>query len=161
LYFAEPILSGNAVICGLIYDNATPATLTISDSTGGSNTWQTAVTATGANNIAKIVYALNVNTSTAWMRLGFNNAVANYQPQIACVQKHGINSPDAGITSSATTVAGPNVATGSITPSQANDLIFQLVGSDADASLVDIVDGLQTSVAIATGPGFSPIATQP
>jgi hypothetical protein len=160
VYFPQPVLSGNAMICGLIYDFSATRTLTITDSTGGSNTWSVAKTANGTNESASIVYSLNMAAGTAWAKFHFDTTLPNYQLQVACKETYHIAALDAGITSATSgSVTGPNVSAGSITPSQANDLVFGFVGIDVDASLVDVADGIQQSPAIAVGSGFSPVIT--
>lgn len=151
-YLPQPTLSGNALICGMAFEKG--HTITISDSTGGSNTWSTAATATGTNNVALIFYSLNMAASTQWFKVHLDAAPTNYAPHPKCKEAYHINALDVTATTAAA-VAGPNVASGSLTPTQASDLIFEFAGSDQDASLVDLVDGVQQSAVIAAGSGFS------
>lgn len=162
-YLPQPTLSGNGVVCGMSAQAG--FTITISDSTGGSNTWLTAATATGAHNIAMIFYSVGMVAGTAWIKVhataSFSTGgTGTYDPRLSCKEAYHLASLDAGITSTAVSQAGPIVAAGSLTPSQANDLIFNYVGSDLDyTSAPTNVETVQVSPAITPGANFSLIAT--
>lgn len=158
VYFPQPVLSGNAMVCGLVYDHG--ATLSsVSDSTGGSNTWTVDKTASGTNNDVAIVRLSGMTAGTSWAQFHFGSTLSNYELQIECKEAYHIKatSPVDVSSASAASAAGPNAAVPSMTTTVDNDLIFEVTGDDINAGIINIVDQAQTSAAIAPMAGWSPI----
>jgi hypothetical protein len=158
-YLPQPTLSGNGIVCAVTY--AVGATPTITDSTGGSNTWQTAATATGANNSTRIIYALGVVSGTSWIKMhnggtAFLSNQYDYRPM--CKEMYNLSTLD--VTATAVTQAGPNPSAALGLPNHNGEIIFEAVGTDTDPTTSGVnAQGLQFSPSIVEHTGFSLIST--
>jgi hypothetical protein len=149
----QAALSGNLVVCGITYGYSASRTLSIADNEG--NTWHVAVTLNnGTTNTNAIVYASGVTAGTQKITFTFDSPLTSFQA--ACKEAYGIvTSSPVDVTSSASNRTAPNIASGSMTTTASNDLIFQYGNNYSPGN--DLNVGSQLVTSLTAGSGWSPI----
>jgi hypothetical protein len=146
----QAALAGNAIVCGLTYPYSSSRTVSITDNE--SNTWSSAVSVSTSYTTVALWYAPNVAAGTLTITIAFDTTL-NWM-QFACKEAYNIvaSSPLDG-TASVASATTSSVATGSITTTANNDLIF-MYGNFTGGGLSDYTNFVNF---IAAGPGWSPI----
>jgi chitodextrinase len=121
----NPVLGGNAVILGVTYAVGAKRTVAISDNIG-TNTWTLLAgpvdDPTGTFSSA-IYGSFNTAAGTQYITVSFDAPLFDFQAVASeWANVSAVNAVDG---SAAGSVAAPNIAAGSITTTQANDLIYQ------------------------------------
>ncbi|MFI5087051.1 MAG: hypothetical protein ACHP7I_01545 [Terriglobales bacterium] len=145
-HLPNPTLANNLLICGVSWDTAAAATITDNI---GTNTWVDGPTSSGGTRKIMLKYALGVAAGTQDLTLTLSAAAANVH--FRCSEFYNVATSSAvdGIATSASNVTGPTVASGSITTTVDNDLIYHYGIDDANLCCISHV----TSFVV--GGGFS------
>ena len=153
LSLPQAALSGNLIVCGITYGYSASRTLSIADNAG--NTWHVAVSLNnGTTNTNAIVYASGVTAGTQKITFTFDASLTSFQA--ACKEAYGIaTSSPVDVVSSASDVTSPTIASGSMTTTASNDLIFQYGNNYSPGNPLNI--GTQLVPSITAGSGWSPI----
>ena len=153
----QAALAGNAIICGITYEYSSSRTMSIADNE--SDAWQTAIAftdSTPGQDSHAIVFANNVTAGAQRITFTFDEPVQDFQA--ACKEAYNIDtsaSPLDGI-SSASSVTGPIISSGSITTTADGDLIFQYGGwYNTNATTLNVAS--QAMIGFAAGSGWSTI----
>jgi hypothetical protein len=154
VYLPQPALGGNLIACGITYRYSASRTLTIGDNEG-SNTWNVATKANGGTTLTyAIVYAAGVAAGTQKITFTFDAALTSFQA--ACKEAYGVDTiSPVDVTSSASNVSAPTIASGSMTTTSAGDLVFQY-GNNYSAGN-DLPSLQQFVTTLTAGSGWSPI----
>lgn len=156
---ANAALSGNAISCGVTYDgtvsggNPTPS-FTMTDNSGG-NTWHNAVFASDGTRATGLVYALNVAAGTVNLTATLGATASDFSAH--CTQFYNVATSSAvdGTPTVTTNLTGPILSGGSITTTQANDLVFVYVPESGGYCCTTVVTGFSP------GPGFNLLTVAP
>ena len=153
LSLPQAALSGNLIVCGITYGYSASRTISVADNAG--NTWHVAVSLNnGTTNTNAIVYASGVTAGTQKITFTFDASLTSFQA--ACKEAYGIaTSSPVDVVSSASDVKSPTIASGSMTTTASNDLIFQYGNNYSPGNPLNIETQLVPS--ITAGSGWSPI----
>lgn len=145
-HLPNPTLANNLLICGVSWDAA--ATATITDNIG-TNTWVDGPASSGTTRKIMLKYALGVAAGTQDLTLTLSNSAANVH--FRCSEFYNVARSSAvdGTATSASNVTGPAVASGSITTTADNDLIYHYGVDDANLCCTSHV------TSFVAGSGFS------
>lgn len=154
---ARTAKSGDLLVVALKVPS-TAGTITITDSTGGSNTWTNIFSNTDANSMVEAAYYSCLSATTTSVTIGLATASSNTQHEIFLIYNSacGSNPIDthacAAVAAPATNF-GSAIQSGSITPTVNNDMILQLLWEDTGGNI-----GLNNAaVAEAYGDGQWPL----
>lgn len=123
----DPVPGGNLAVVCLNYSFATGRTLTISDSTGGSNTWTAGPTTNDGNGgtATSIFYSMNTTAGTHWIKTHWDASITNVQMLFSNFYNVATSSAADGSAANSNLTATGNVVTnGSFTTTQNGDLIY-------------------------------------
>lgn len=154
IYLPQPALAGNLIACGITYRYSASRTLTITDNEG-LNTWKVAASVNGGTTLSyAIVYASGVAAGTQKITFTFDASLTSFQA--ACKEAYGVaTSSPVDVTSSASDVSAPTIASGSMTTTSAGDLIFQYANNYSAGN--DLPSLQQSVTSLTAGSGWSPI----
>jgi len=121
----NPSLSGNTAVIGYTYASTT-ATVTISDNIG-TNTWTPDVSCNDGKHTYAIVHALSTAAGTLRLHFHLSAAVGDFQAH--ATQLYNVTGVDGS--SCKAGQPGPSISAGSITATQANDIVFAYAADGA------------------------------
>lgn len=137
----EPSQSGNTLILALFSNNNGSPKWTISDDHGNSWTLAASTTDSGGNIVA-VYYAQNVAAGTRMLAVTSSSGTEGYE-EISASEYYNLGSLDAKTCS---TGSGMNIASGSVTPSAAGDLLWQFAANSSSSSVSSFSPGSQSGI---------------
>jgi len=126
IYLPEPTPVAGNMLFFVCTSGITSQTMTVSDSTAGSNTWVAGPSQNDSTNTQTMLsaYALNVASGTQWVKAAFGST-GNAKNQCQLFEYFNIPTSSATDGTSSGNVANGTVTSGSITTGTSGDLIIQ------------------------------------
>jgi chitodextrinase len=121
----NPVLAGNALILGITYAQGAKRTVAVSDNTG-TNTWTLLAGPIDdpSGTFSSAIYgSFNTAARAQYITVTFDAPVFDFQAVAS--EWANVSATNAVDGSAAGSVSAPNIAAGTITTTQANDLIYQ------------------------------------
>jgi hypothetical protein len=153
------VASGDLIVVSLACKNSD--TPTVSGNVSGSFTSAASVSNAGLANPRKYQVFQKIATGVdTQLTVGFSGLTSSVQIENVSVWYNVASSSPIDVTASATGVTGPTVATGSMTTTADNELIYYVAVHEGDGSMSHLIGSVNAITSISPGASFSNLSAE-